>query len=136
MGHATVVGFMISLAAGYWLLTLAEKEGGLVKTLGRVLAGIIIVVSLLGPVFKLAGAFYRHSHGDGCGFAMGRHGHGGGWGHGPMGQDGACCAQMGQGMACPMPQAGKDGMAGMKHEGKGHMDHMKDQDSDDKAAGQ
>src|ERR1039458_7295366 len=74
-----IVAFLISLAVGYWLLTLAEKENGLTKTLGRVIAGIIIVVSLLAPICLAARALCRHSHGAACGYSMRHHWNGGGW---------------------------------------------------------
>ncbi len=121
MGHS-IVGYLISLAVGYWLLTLAEKENGLVKTLGRVLAGIVIVVSLLGPICKVAMGVARHSMGGG--YAMGHHGWGrGSWGHEGMGQDGSCC--MG------MEKDGKGGMMGMGHmHGK---DGMKDKPAEEPA---
>jgi hypothetical protein len=114
-----IVAFLITLAVGYWLLTLAEKQGGLNKTLGQVFAWIIIVVSLLGPVCVVANAFCRHSYGGGW------H-HRGGW-HG-MKDD--CCAMGGpggmKGDACPMMGKG-DKMMG--HDGMG-MKMGKDKDND------
>ena len=106
MGHP-VVAYLISLAVGYWLLTLAEKQNGHTKTLGQVFAWIIIVVSLLGPVCMAASAWCRHCEG-----APGSYSERGGWGwhHHGMGDsavDGQC--PMGQ---CPMT-GGKDGMKGM-----------------------
>ena len=107
MGHP-VVAYLVSLAVGYWLLTLAEKQDGHTKTLGQVFAWIIIVVSLLGPVCMAASAWCRHAN-DGC------YSERGGWGerswhHHGMGassMDGQC--PVGQ---CPM-MGGKDGMKGM-----------------------
>lgn len=111
-----IVAFLITLAVGYWLLTLAEKQGDLTKTLGMVFAWIIIVVSLLGPVCVVAYAFCRHSYG-------------GGWHHRGMGD---CCMMDGKGGmkgdACPM--------TGGKWDGKGHDGMMMGKDKDkDKAAG-
>ena len=44
---------LISAAAGYWVLTMAGKEKGGVKQLGRWLGLILIVVSLLGAACKV-----------------------------------------------------------------------------------
>ncbi len=44
---------MISAAAGYWVLTLAAKEKGRVKMLGKVLGLVIILVSVLGSACKI-----------------------------------------------------------------------------------
>jgi hypothetical protein len=106
-----IVAFLISLAVGYWLLTLADKQNGLVKTLGQVFAGIIIVVSLLGPLGVAASAFCRHGHG---GYWQ-RHG------------NDACCMMDGKSSMmkgdCPMDMKGKmmkghDGPGGMGLMGK------------------
>jgi hypothetical protein len=45
-----IVAYLIGLAVGYWVLTLAEKEKNFNKTLGKIIGGIIIVVSLIGPL--------------------------------------------------------------------------------------
>ncbi len=95
-----IVAYLISLAVGYWVLTLADKQNGLTKTLGHVFAWIIIVVSLMGPVCLAATAWCRHSQG-------GRWGHsdrcswGGGWNRGGMGGN---CMMGGE---CPMDGKGK-----------------------------
>jgi len=119
----SVVAFLISLAVGYWVLTLADKQNGLLKTLGQVFAGIIIVVSLLAPVGVVASAFCRHSHGgygDSCSWGGGWHRHG---------MDGCCMMGNGGSMGdeCPM-KGGKKAM--MK--GDGGMGMM----GKDKAAGE
>lgn len=44
---------LISAAAGYWVLTISEKERGRVKTLGQWLGLLIIVVSVVGAGCKL-----------------------------------------------------------------------------------
>lgn len=53
MGHG-VPALLISAAAGYWVLTHAEKErqGG-VRKLGQYLGLLIIVVSVLGAACKI-----------------------------------------------------------------------------------
>jgi hypothetical protein len=104
MGHP-VVAYLVSLAVGYWLLTLAEKQNGHTKTLGQVFAWIIIVVSLLGPVCMAASAWCRHANDGACGYSE-RGGWGErGWRHHGMGTS----SVDGQ---CPM-MGGKDGMKGM-----------------------
>ena len=44
---------LISAAAGYWVLTMADKERGRVKTLGQWLGLAIIVISVVGAGCKL-----------------------------------------------------------------------------------
>jgi hypothetical protein len=60
-----IVAYLISLAVGYWILTLAEKEKDHTKVIGRVIGWIIIVVSLCvslcGPLCLAASAWCRHS---------------------------------------------------------------------------
>ncbi len=112
-----IVAFLITLAVGYWVLTLAEKQGGLTKTLGMVFAWIIIVVSLLGPVCVVASAICRHSYG--------------GWHH--RGMDGCYMDGRGRTMGdeCPMMGGKGDMMKG--HEGMGMVG--KDKDKDNKPEG-
>src|SRR5581483_845028 len=122
MAHG-IVAFLISLAVGYWLFTLADKQSGFTKTLGQVLAWIIIVISLLGPVCIVTRAICSHVCGERGGYAMGNH-WGGGWGHHGMG--GSCMTDdqcqmngkggMANGMQCPME--GKGGRL-MDRKGKG-----------------
>ncbi len=45
-----IVAYLIALAVGYWVLTVAEKEQNLNKKLGKVIGWIIIIVSLCGPL--------------------------------------------------------------------------------------
>ena len=45
-----IVAYLISLAVGYWVLTLAAKEKGKNKTIGCVIGWIIIVASIIGPL--------------------------------------------------------------------------------------
>lgn len=108
-----IVAYLISLAVGYWVLTLADKQNGLTKTLGHVFAWIIIVVSLLGPVCLAATAWCRHSEGGRWGHSDRCSWSGGGWNRGGMNGN---CMMNGE---CPM-----DGKGQMKDEcpmmGKGH----------------
>ena len=53
-----IVAYLISLAVGYWVLTLADKEKNNTKKIGKVIGWIIIVVSLIGPLC-LAGSAIR-----------------------------------------------------------------------------
>jgi hypothetical protein len=45
-----ILGYMIGLALGYWVLTHADKQKGRTKTVGMVVAGIIMAVSIIGPL--------------------------------------------------------------------------------------
>jgi hypothetical protein len=79
-----IVAYLITLAVGYWILTKAESEKDHVKTIGKVIAWIIIVVSLIGPVCMVTTAVCRHACGPACCSSMGcpsegwhRHGMGG-----------------------------------------------------------
>lgn len=45
-------GYLIGLAVGYWVLTHADKQKGHTKTIGQVVAWIILVVCLSGAVCK------------------------------------------------------------------------------------
>lgn len=117
-----IVAYLISMAVGYWLLTLAEKEHGLTKTLGRIVAGIIIGVSLLGPICSVAGSMCRDSNGGACGYSQGC----------PTDKEG--CGRHGMGWRGMMKHRGMmHGHEGM--EGKGMMKDegaMEDKSSNDK----
>jgi len=52
MGHGVGI-LLIALAAGYWVLTLADKERGQLKKVGKALGLIIIGVSLVGTACKI-----------------------------------------------------------------------------------
>ena len=52
MMHGVSV-LLISAAAGYWVLTLSDKERGRVKQLGQWLGLAIIVISVVGAGCKL-----------------------------------------------------------------------------------
>lgn len=45
-----IVAYLIGLAVGYWVLTLADKQMGFTKTIGKIIAWIIMVVSICGPL--------------------------------------------------------------------------------------
>ena len=49
---------MLSAVAGYWVLTLAAKEKGRVKTLGNALGFLIIVISVLAFACKVKTCSY------------------------------------------------------------------------------
>ena len=61
-----IVAYLIALAVGYWVMTLAEKEKDHVKTIGKVIAWIIIVISLVGPACMLTSAVCHHVCGTAC----------------------------------------------------------------------
>jgi hypothetical protein len=82
-----IVAYLITLAVGYWILTKAENEKDFTKIVGRVIAWIIIVVSLLGPVCAVTSAVCRNHYGAACGSAPWT---GGGWRH----QDMDGCGEM------------------------------------------
>ncbi len=67
-GGAGVVLYLLTLALGWWLLHLAEKEPAKwLKVAGRVTAGVILVVSLFGLLCKGGSALCRKycpDHGD------------------------------------------------------------------------
>lgn len=48
-----VTGLLIAAAAGYWVLTQAEKEKNRIKKLGQYLGLAIILVSVLGAACKV-----------------------------------------------------------------------------------
>ncbi len=47
-----IAGLLLSAAAGYWVLERAEHERGRLKTIGRVVAGLILVLSFGGVVCR------------------------------------------------------------------------------------
>ncbi len=61
-----IVAYLISLAVGYWVLTLAGKEKGITQKIGKVIAWIIIVASLAGPLCMGACHLMCHSKMDAC----------------------------------------------------------------------
>lgn len=52
MGHG-VSALLITSAVGYWVLTAAEKEKGQVKKAGKLLAAIIMLISLAGVACRV-----------------------------------------------------------------------------------
>ncbi len=85
-----IVAYLIGLAVGYWVLTLAEKEKSTNKTIGKVIGWIIIVVSFIGPLCLAGSAIYCHSHGDTCSYSTACP-----WNGHMMGKDGKCMGMMG-----------------------------------------
>jgi hypothetical protein len=77
-----IVAYLITLAVGYWILTKAENEKDFTKIIGRVIAWIIIVVSLLGPVCAVTSAVCRNHDSTACGSQ--NPWAGGGWSHHDM----------------------------------------------------
>ncbi|HUO58305.1 MAG TPA: hypothetical protein VMV05_09020 [bacterium] len=61
-----IVAYLISLAVGYWVLTLADKEKNNTKKIGQVIGWIIIVVSLIGPLCLAGSALRCHSNPAEC----------------------------------------------------------------------
>ena len=61
-----IVAYLISLAVGYWVLTLAEKEKNTNKKIGKVVGWIIIVVSLIGPLCITGSRVF--CHGSSCSY--------------------------------------------------------------------
>jgi hypothetical protein len=49
-----IVAYLFSLAVGYWVLTLADKEKNLNKKIGKWIGWIIIVVSICGMLCSAA----------------------------------------------------------------------------------
>jgi len=44
-----ILGYVIALAIGYWMRTLADQQKNFTKTLGKILSWIVIIVCLVGP---------------------------------------------------------------------------------------
>lgn len=64
-----ILAYLIGLALGYWVLTHAEKEKKMLKTIGRIIGWIIIVVSFIGPLCLAGSAIYCRTHGDSCAYS-------------------------------------------------------------------
>ncbi len=105
-----IVAYLIGLAIGYWVLTVAEKETGFNKKLGKVVGWIILIVSLCGPLCLAGSRMMCCSSSSNCCWMKDcrdmDHGH-------MMGGPGA--------MECPMEKGGmmaKTPEAGDKGKGK------------------
>ena len=61
-----IVAYLFSLALGYWVLTLADKQKNLVKTVGMVVGWAIIVISALGPLCVVGSRMVCHSNPMAC----------------------------------------------------------------------
>ncbi len=48
MSHVAM--YLATLAVGYWVLTLAESQKNLTKQIGKIIAWVIIAVSVMGPL--------------------------------------------------------------------------------------
>lgn len=92
-----ILAYLIGLALGYWVLAHAEKEKAALKTIGRVIGWIIIVVSFIGPLCLAGSALVCHNHGMDCSYSSSCP-----WGGHMMGKDGQCMGMMGD-------KGGKDG---------------------------
>lgn len=72
MGHSVGI-LLVAAAAGYWVLTLANKEKGRIKNFGQLLGLLIIVVSVALTACKI----YRMTNcspfmGKACPFTVGK----------------------------------------------------------------
>jgi hypothetical protein len=85
-----IVAYLIGLALGYWVLTHAEKEKNKLRTIGRIIGWIIIVVSFFGPLCIAGSSLFCHSPGDACCYSSNCF-----WGGHMMGKDGQCTGMMG-----------------------------------------
>ena len=70
-----IVPLLLTGAVGYWVLERAEHEKGRVRTIGRIVAGLILILSLAGLICKgywmttgksLPGAFCPMGKRGGC----------------------------------------------------------------------
>ena len=77
-----ILAYLVGLALGYWVLTLAGKEKGKNQTIGKVVGWIILVVSLMGGLCLGGSALYCGTHRDSCPYGMGCPMEKGGWMHG------------------------------------------------------
>lgn len=115
-----IVSYLVGLAVGYWVLTLADKQTGFTKTLGKVVAWVILVVSLMGPLCLGGKALFCHMN-PSCQYSASCP-----WNGGMEGGMGKCHMGMGH---C-MDMDGKEGDGGMMSDHcppkKGMMDGMKD----------
>ncbi|HEY5039018.1 MAG TPA: hypothetical protein VIJ93_08120, partial [bacterium] len=66
-----IVSYLIAAAVGYWVLTLAEKEKGRNKKVGKFVGWAILVVSLVGPLCLTASCLVNHSRGASCSYSSG-----------------------------------------------------------------
>jgi hypothetical protein len=85
-----IVAYLVGLAVGYWVLTLAEREKNFTRTVGKVIGWIIIVVSFFGPLCLTGSAIYCRTHADNCVYSPECPWNEKGWGGPMMGRDGQC----------------------------------------------
>lgn len=60
---------LLSAAAGYWVLERAEHQKGRIRTIGRIVAGLILVLSLGGVLCKVTACM--QGRGSFCAKGMG-----------------------------------------------------------------
>jgi len=61
-----IVAYLISLAVGYWVLTLAAKEKNTTRNIGLVIGWIIIAVSFIGPLCLAGSSIMCHEGSASC----------------------------------------------------------------------
>jgi hypothetical protein len=83
-----IAAYLISMAVGYWVLTLAAKEKGANQKIGKWIGWIIIVISLFGPLCIGACHVFCRSQSGFCNSSASCH-----WSSGMMN-----CPEMGKGM--------------------------------------
>ncbi len=94
MAHK-IVAYLISMAVGYWVLTLAAREKNDLQKIGKAIGWIIIVVSFFGPLCAVGSALVCHLRSSSCSYSSG-----------------SSCAWQGGAMHCPdsamgMPETSK-----------------------------
>jgi hypothetical protein len=72
-----LLGWALSLTAAYWLITLAEQQKDFTRTLGKIIAWVIIVVCILGLLSRM-GHHGKGGRGSACAFSQGHKGEWGG----------------------------------------------------------
>jgi hypothetical protein len=61
-----ILSYLVGLALGYWVLTLADKQNGFTKKLGQLVGWVILVVSLMGPLCLGGKAVFCHMNSSSC----------------------------------------------------------------------
>ncbi len=61
-----IIGYLLTMAVGYWVLTHAEKQAGLTQKIGKVIGWIILIVSLSGPLCIAGSCLMGHCGTDHC----------------------------------------------------------------------
>ncbi len=89
MSHC-ILPYLVGLALGYWVLTHAEREKAILKTIGKVIGWVIIVASVLCPLGRAGSALLCHNHGMACSYSSNCP-----WSGHMMGKDGQCMGMPG-----------------------------------------